>query len=264
MGRTRISMLLSLSLTIAAGKCKGFSGVFTDEKPKAFIPGSTVNLPTAAGGFQTATVIDINGDGVADGLDLDGNGVPEILYISLGAERAIGLDLNGDGVIDYYLIIDFQGNITLQTARSGGSKAKVTTDANGATGFDTAGAGGSAQDILTQIRNDATQPTIAASPAGGTFSAAQSVTLTCSDNIACNAVAYTTDGSTPSFSAGGASTIVAGKTAGLTVSSTTTVKYLTRDAKGNVSAVGTQTYTISGGGSCTYGTGTYGACTYGN
>ena len=223
--------------------CKGFSGVFTDDKPAAFVPGSTINLPLAGGGFQSATVIDMNGDGVADGLDLDGNGVPEILFVSLGANRAIGLDVNGDGLIDYYLIINFDGTNTIQTARTSGSAVKVTSDAQGATGFDTPGASGSAQNILTQIRNDSTAPTIAASPTGGTFTGAQSITLTCSDAVACNAIAYTTDGSTPSFS-GSSATIKAGGSVSLSLSSTTTVRFITRDAKGNVSAVGTQTYSI--------------------
>lgn len=236
-----------LAACLLAISCKGFSGVFTDDKPAAFIPGSVVNLPTASGGFQSATVVDMNGDGVADGLDLDGNGIPEILYVSLGAERAIGLDLNGDGVIDYYLVIDFEGNITLQTVRSGGSKVKVTTDTNGATGFDTNGTGGSPANILAQIRGDSTAPTIGASPAGGTFSGPQSITLTCSDSVACNAVAFTSDGSDPNF-AGQTSIIVPGGKATRTISSTTTVRYITRDAKGNVSGIGQQVYTISGGG----------------
>lgn len=247
---------------MASISCKGFSGVFNDDKPTAFIPGSVVNLPTASGGFQSATVVDMNGDGVADGLDLDGNGIPEILYISLGAERAIGLDLNGDGVIDYYLVIYFQGNITLQTARSGGTPVKVTTDANGATGFDTSGAGGSAANILTQIRSDSTAPTIGASPAGGTFTGPQSITLTCSDSVACNAVAFTTDGTDPNF-AGQTSIIVPGGKATRTLSSTTTVRYITRDAKGNVSGIGQQVYTISGGGggNCVLNSSTLNNCT---
>lgn len=223
--------------------CKGFSGVFDDTKPSAFIPGASVNLQNANGSLQPATVIDINGDGVADGLDLDGNGIPEILYISLGADRAVGLDLNGDGIIDYYLIINFDGSLKMQTARTAGTVVKVTSDSQGATGFDSGGAGGSAANILSQIRSDSIAPTIAASPAGGTFTGAQSITMTCSDNVTCNAIAYTTDGSTPSF-AGGSSAIMPGSSAKISISSTTTVKYITRDAKGNVSSVAQQIYTI--------------------
>jgi len=244
--KNKIQKHFLIALLLFSAYCKGFSGVFTDDKPAAFMPGSVINLPTSSGGFQSATVIDMNRDGVADGLDLNGDGIPEILFITLNASRAVGLDLNGDGVIDYYLIINFDGSNTLQTARTGGSPVKVTTDASGATGFDTVGAGGSAQDILTQIRNDATTPTIGASPAGGTFAGPQSITLTCSDSVACNAIAYTTDGSTPSFSGSG-NTIVVGKSAGLTVSATSTIRYITRDAKGNVSGIGQHTYTINSG-----------------
>lgn len=244
MSKTSITILI-FSLWFAcifSLSCKGFSGVFNDEKPSAFVPGSTVSLPTANGGSQTAQVIDVNGDGVADGLDLDGNGIPEILYITLGAERAVGLDLNGDGVIDYYLTISFDGKITLATARTGGSNVTVTQDSAGATGFDANGDGTTDNNILTQIRNDSTAPTIAASPAGGSYSGSVSITLTCSDAVACNAIAYTTDGSTPSFSGG--STIKAGGSATLTLTSTTTLKFITRDAKGNLSSAGSQTYTF--------------------
>jgi hypothetical protein len=245
--KRKLSQYTLICLAITAMQCKGFSGVFDDSKPAALMPGATVNLQDANGGVQTARVIDVNGDGVADGLDLDGNGIPEILYISLGAERAMGLDLNGDGVIDYYLIINFDGSLRLQTARTGGSEVKVTSDANGVTGFDTAGTGGSAANILTQIRNDNTPPTISASPAGGAFTGAQTITLTCSDAVACNAIAYTTDGSTPSFS-GGSGVITVGGSVTLTLSVTRTLRFIARDAKGNVSAVGQETYTITGGG----------------
>jgi hypothetical protein len=175
----------------------------------------------------------------------------------------MGLDLNGDGVIDYYLIINFDGSLRLQTARTGGSEVKVTSDATGATGFDTAGAGGSAANILTQIRNDNTPPTISASPAGGNFTGAQTITLTCSDAVACNAIAYTTDGSTPAFS-GSSGVIKAGGSVTLTLSATTTLRFITRDAKGNVSAVGTETYTIGGGGggsNCILNTSQLDSCT---
>lgn len=247
MKKSILNTIATIAL-IASVSCKGFSGVFSDDKPLAFVPGSTVNLPVAGGGFQAATVIDMNGDGVADGLDLDGNGVPEILYISLGADRAIGLDLNGDGIIDFYLVINFDGTSILQTARSGGSKVHVTKDAQGPSGFDTDDDGNPNNTILTSIRNDSTPPTIGASPIGGTFTGPQSITLTCSDSVACNAIAFTTDGSDPNF-AGQTSIIVPGNKASRAITSTTTVRYITRDAKGNVSGIGQQVYTINAGAS---------------
>jgi len=110
-----------------------------------------------------------------------------------------------------------------------------------------------APDLETQSYNYnvftmSTGATLDASLAAGTYTGTQSVTLTCSDNVACNAIAYTTDGSTPAFGPPANGTLAAGNTATLTVSATTTVKYITRDAKGNLSAVGSGVYTISGGG----------------
>ncbi|MBS0616607.1 MAG: chitobiase/beta-hexosaminidase C-terminal domain-containing protein [Spirochaetes bacterium] len=226
--------------------CKGFSGVFTGNTPAAFTPGATVNLPKAGGGFINATVISLNGS-TAAGLDLTGSGIPDILFIPVsgGNGRVMGLDVNGDGVIDYYLVVNFDGSITIETARTGGATVNLTTDANGnVTGFDTPSASGSPQNIFSLIKNDTTPPTIAASLAAGSYTGAQSVTLTCSDNVACNAIAYTTDGSTPSFGPPANGTLIAGNTATLTVSATTTLKYITRDAKGNLSTVGSEVYTF--------------------
>ncbi|MBZ0155680.1 MAG: chitobiase/beta-hexosaminidase C-terminal domain-containing protein, partial [Alphaproteobacteria bacterium] len=56
--------------------------------------------------------------------------------------------------------------------------------------------------INDSILLDTTSPTVAASPSGGTYPVAQSVTLTCSDGTGsgCTQIYYTTDGSTPTTS----------------------------------------------------------------
>ncbi|WP_246044628.1 chitobiase/beta-hexosaminidase C-terminal domain-containing protein [Geomonas ferrireducens] len=91
---------------------------------------------------------------------------------------------------------------------------------------------------------DKTAPTTTASPLGGTFTSA--VTVTLSVNEAATTY-YTTDGSTPTTG----STVYG---APLTFSATTTLKYFSKDTAGNLETVKAQTYTISGGGTSTHAT----------
>lgn len=79
-----------------------------------------------------------------------------------------------------------------------------------------------------------TLPVVSASPAGGTVSTTQSVTLT---STKAGTIYYTTDGSTPTTS----STIYS---SAIAVASTTTVKAMTVDQAGNSSSVISQTYTF--------------------
>ncbi len=226
--------------------CKGFSGVFDDKKPEAFVSGSTISLPTVGGGTLPATVVDVNGDGVADGLDINGDGIPDILYISIGGDRVMGLDVDGDGRIDYYLIANFDSTTTIKTTRTDNSDVKVTTDASGAaTGFDTPSPSGSSQTIFDDVKADTTPPTANATPVGGSYAGAQTITLACTDNVACNAIAYTTDGSLPAFGPPAHGTVVTGYAVSFTVAATSTVRYVVRDAKGNESAVTDAAYTIT-------------------
>lgn len=83
---------------------------------------------------------------------------------------------------------------------------------------------------------DTTAPVTTASPPGGTYSAAVTVTLTRNE---AGTTYYTTDGTTPTSSSSVYS-------APLTLSASTTLKYFSRDPAGNNEAVKTQTYTISG------------------
>ncbi len=86
---------------------------------------------------------------------------------------------------------------------------------------------------------DATSPTTSASPTGGTYNSAQSVTLSCSDGTGsgCDKIYYTTDGTTPTTSSPVYSSPI-------NISVTTTLKFFARDLAGNVEPVKTQTYTI--------------------
>lgn len=88
---------------------------------------------------------------------------------------------------------------------------------------------------------DTVAPVTTASPAGGTYTSAQTVTLACSDSgSGClnNHTFYTTDGTTPSFTSTPYS-------APISISATTTLKFFSYDVAGTPETVKTETYTIS-------------------
>jgi hypothetical protein len=93
----------------------------------------------------------------------------------------------------------------------------------------------------TAIMLDTTLPATSASPAGGTYSSAQSVTLTCNDGSGsgCDKTYYTIDGSIPTTS----SPVYASP---INIAVTTTLKFFSRDnAVNSESPAKTETYTIN-------------------
>lgn len=245
-----ITAFLLIAILMLLG-CNGFEGVFTDKASAAFKSGGSINLPKAGGGSVIGIFIDVNNDGVLDGVDLNNDGIPELLFKDLQVGQSAGLDLNGDGTIDYYLSVDYQGNFFLNTQRPSGNvtsgNVTVTVGPNGVpTGLNTSGGTGVDDATLGQIYADVTPPTAGTNNAGGTYVGAQVVTLTCSDNVACNSIAYTTDGSTPSFVSGAGSTIIMANSTQLTIGATATLRWIVRDSNGNVSGVQSASFTITG------------------
>jgi hypothetical protein len=88
--------------------------------------------------------------------------------------------------------------------------------------------------IASAIILDTTPPTVAASPAGGTFAVPQNVRLTANEPAA---IYYTTDGTVPTV----ASTAYSSP---LSLAATTTLRYLAIDSAGNRSDVRGDTYII--------------------
>ena len=83
---------------------------------------------------------------------------------------------------------------------------------------------------------DTIAPTVTASPPGGTYTSAQSVTLSANEPAV---IYYTTNGLEPTIS----SSVYSGSP--IPISSTTTLKFMGVDTAGNASPASTQVYTIS-------------------
>ena len=86
---------------------------------------------------------------------------------------------------------------------------------------------------------DTITPVTTPSPPGGTYSTAQSVTLTCNDGTGsgCDKIYYTTDGTTPTTSSPVYSSPIS-------ISVDTMLKFFARDLAGNNESMKTQIYTI--------------------
>lgn len=100
-------------------------------------------------------------------------------------------------------------------------------------GVDSAGNAGSVNSQTYTI--DITAPTVTASPEGGTYTAAQTVTLASDEGA--TAIRYTTDDSNP----GQSSTVY---TSPLQLDTTTTLKFFGTDAAGNIGSTVTENYII--------------------
>jgi len=86
---------------------------------------------------------------------------------------------------------------------------------------------------------DSTPPISSASLESGTFSSAQSVSLTCSDEFACSGIFYTTDGSNPTVASARYNNPIPVNTEG-----TTELKFFSVDNAGNVEIIVSKTYII--------------------
>ena len=167
---------------------------------------------------------------------------------------------------DYSAAIDSTGSSTLDTAFSSGSNLSNTSVSSGTTvsttinlaEFSTGdttvlvcvenptdGKSGQASVVVTR---DNTVPTVSVDITAGSFSAAQTVTISGTDNV--DRIIYTDDGSTPSFNSDGSintGTLITGTyttpSSGVTAIATT-LKYMAIDVGGNVSAVSTDVYLI--------------------
>ena len=169
-----------------------------------------VTTATPAGGtYQTAQSVALScGDGVG------GSGCSAIHYTTDGTSPTLGSPV-------YSSRIPIASNTTLR--------------------YFAVDAVGNAEVPKTSVYViDGTAPVTSASPAAGTYTTPQSVTLTCSDGAGsgCATTWYTTDGSTP----GTGSPVYASPVA--LAEGTTNFKFRSKDTAGNVEATQTRVYVV--------------------
>lgn len=207
-------------------------------------PGTTLDL--SGDGKTDATLVDSDGDGVSDGINLTGGTTPNLILIDTNGDGIPdAVDSNGDGNADYYISPNPPGFLT--TAPGGtGNPVVIIVDANGnPLGFDTDGDGTPNDTAIVTILSDTTPPTLTSSLLAGTYSTAQTATLTCSDNRAPGSIVYTMDASSPSFTPK-TGTVINRTSQSISLSSegNHTLQALCRDLAGNLSAPLNITYTI--------------------
>ncbi|MCW7460603.1 chitobiase/beta-hexosaminidase C-terminal domain-containing protein [Leptospira limi] len=207
-------------------------------------PGTTLDL--SGDGKTDATLVDSDGDGVSDGINLTGDTTPNLILLDTNGDGIPdAVDSNGDGNADYYISPNPPG--FLMTAPGGtGNPVVIIVDSNGnPLGFDTDGDGTPNDTAIVTILSDTTPPTLTSSLLAGTYSTAQTTTLTCSDNRAPGSIVYTMDASSPTFSPK-LGTVVnrSSQSISLSTEGNHTLQAICRDLAGNLSAPLNITYTI--------------------
>lgn len=210
-------------------------------------PGATIDLNN--NGTADGVLTDSNGDGISDGINLNGKDFPSLILLDTNADGIPdAVDQNGDGIADYYISINDLGVVIITTGPNGSGNTVVLVDANKdgvPDGFDTDGDGTANDTTIHQILTDVSAPTLNLSPNSATSSSTINVTIQCQDSVAPGTILYTLDGSTPSFSPkSGTATNPPSKSLSFSGDGNYTLKALCRDLAGNVSTVTTGTYTI--------------------
>ncbi|WP_167884853.1 DUF1566 domain-containing protein [Leptospira fluminis] len=190
------------------------------------------------------TVVDPSNAGTAIGIALQSSNIPVMLFMYNNNGVPLGVDVNGDGIQDYYFCFS-QSTVTLRTGiNCSGNQVLVFPGQ----GYDTNGDGAPDNLILSSIVSDTVAPSSVISPNSGTYGGQRTVTVVCSDNVAPGDIAYTTDGTNPSFSPlvgrvyDAPSTSFTVGTAG---DGTYTVKYFCRDMAGNSEVLHIAAYQIN-------------------
>lgn len=207
-------------------------------------PGATVDL--SGDGKPDGTLVDSDGDGVSDGINLTGGTTPNLILIDTNGDGTPdAVDANGDGIPDYYISPNPPGFLTTGPGGTGNPVVIIVDGSGNPLGFDTDGDGTPNDTAIVTILGDTTPPTITSSLATGTFSTTQTTTLTCSDNKAPGSIVYTLDASTPSFSPVNGTVIAkSSQTVSLSTEGTHTLQALCRDLAGNFSTPINIVYTI--------------------
>lgn len=197
-------------------------------------------------GKPDGTLVDSDGDGVSDGINLTGGTTPNLLLLDTNGDGIPdAVDSNGDGLPDYYISPNPPGFLTTGPGGTGNPVVIIVDGSGNPIGFDTDGDGTPNDTAIVTILSDTTPPTITSSLLAGTFSTTQTTTLTCSDNKAPGSIVYTLDTSAPAFSPKNG-TVIASSSRAVSLSSegSHTLSAICRDLAGNVSTPISIVYTI--------------------
>lgn len=112
-------------------------------------PGQTVEIRDQSGNIKKTPLIDKDGDGIAEGLDLDGDGVIDVNVMKgrhkkeTAEKFTLEIDISGDGNTDYYFAVEKTATgyrITLVAAASTGSQQlTILQTSDVITGIDSTG-----------------------------------------------------------------------------------------------------------------------------
>jgi hypothetical protein len=134
-----------------------------------------------------------------------------------------------------YYTVDGSTPTTASTVYSSALSLSATTTVK-AFAKDTAGNSSTVQTVTyTKSASDTTAPIVTASPAGGTYTTVQNVTLSANETAT---IYYTLDGTDPTVY----SSVYSSP---LSINETKSLKYFAKDTAGNSSTVQTQSYTIN-------------------
>jgi len=216
-------------------------------------------LYSSKGTCIDSKVVDIDGDGVEDGLDLNNDGLPDIIFSEKAVSEGNGssitaeIDIDNDGTSDYFLIQEQEKYAIYDNKAGTGDNIFIVLDEAGEfKGFDINrdGVVDENSKLFSAILADEVAPTITADKTSGFYPIAQNVTLSCSDDVQCMAIVYTLDGSDPSFALTNFETkkIILGESATASLgdggNGEYQIKFMARDANGNQSEIQSLTITV--------------------